>query len=461
MEINECKAHGIEILPPDINESRRHFTYIDAGNIRFGLKAIKGLGDSPIDAIIEGRKQQPYKSVSDVIERTNSDVVNKKSLEALTLSGAMDAIAERAQLLASIPKITAYSREEARKSESSQIGLFDTSVDHSHHRFELEKAPPMSFEEILLSERQVIGYSVSGHGFDGLKSYLWNKTLGKEHLREFQKSLTETRLIMQQEALAEQTMETSEASDTADEGDVITPQTSAMPAPEPRDTEPEVSEEPMESETRTAKKAEREPPKKVRLYGLVSEIRTIQTKSGKMMMVATCDSVDFRFSIVIFPKDYEKYSRAIVADSVVMVDGNARLDERSGEISVMPSNMRTTSLAAFRKHVMESGQYRPSEKIRVRPNLEDVDFGFGSAATVSTPNMPVEKPETSPSLQEHVIPIPHGATKDDLVALKQFLLTLPAGEIAVYIDIKGKKIDTKIRVADTTSVEIWRRGNIG
>jgi DNA polymerase III subunit alpha len=455
MEINECKAHGIEILPPDLNESRRHFTYIDSGNIRFGLKAIKGLGDGPIEAIIEGRKSQPYKSVFDVIERTGSDVVNKKSLEALILSGAMDAVAERAQMLASIPKITAYAREENRKSESSQIGLFDLGAEHSHHRFELEKAEPMSFEEILRHEREVIGYSVSGHGFDGLKSHIWSKTLGKEHLREFQKTLIESRLAMQQAALEAAAAENADHSESTEEGDVVAAETGATgPA-----AETEVAEAPETAEEKPAeekKKAEREAPRRVRFYGLVSGVRTIQTKAGKMMMVATCDSADFRFSLVIFPKEYEKYAKIIAEDIVVMVDGNTRLDERNGEVSVMPTAVRTTSLAAFRRHVMEAGQYRPDEKINILPHLEDIDLGGVAPAAAAKPT----ETEAAAAVPEHVVRIPAHATKDDLVALKEFLLTLPSGEIAVHIDIKGKKIDTKMRVADTDEVARWTTENL-
>ena len=89
-EIEECRAKGINILPPDVNESLKHFTYIDKQNIRFGLKAVKGLGDGPIDMIRTGRQERPYETILDFIKQTNGDVINKKSLEALTLSGAMD-----------------------------------------------------------------------------------------------------------------------------------------------------------------------------------------------------------------------------------------------------------------------------------------------------------------------------------------------------------------------------------
>lgn len=69
LEVGEAQANGIEIMRPDINESRKHFTYIDDKNIRFGLKAIKGLGDGPIDAILEARKEKPFEDLDDFIKR--------------------------------------------------------------------------------------------------------------------------------------------------------------------------------------------------------------------------------------------------------------------------------------------------------------------------------------------------------------------------------------------------------
>ena len=93
LEINEAKAKNIRVLVPDVNESRRHFTYIDKDRIRFGLKAIKGVGDGPIDTILRGREEGgPYVSLEDFVKRTGSDVINKKTLDALIKSGAMDTL---------------------------------------------------------------------------------------------------------------------------------------------------------------------------------------------------------------------------------------------------------------------------------------------------------------------------------------------------------------------------------
>ena len=188
LEIDECKRKKINILPPDVNESKKHFTYIDAHTIRFGLKAIKGLGDGAIRRIIEGREEHHYDHILDLVSYTGSEVVNKKSLEALIMSGALDSLGERASLLASTTAITAYLKEHEKKSSACQIGLFDMGGEaHASHDFALAKATPMSYEEKIKGEKAIIGYSVSGHALDGLGRYVRSKTLGMEYIRAYQK----------------------------------------------------------------------------------------------------------------------------------------------------------------------------------------------------------------------------------------------------------------------------------
>lgn len=147
LEIEEAREKNLKILPPDVNESGKHFTYIDPHTIRFGLKAIKGLGEGPIDTIRHAVKEKKFSSLYDFIERTGGDVINKKSLESLIYSGAMDSFGERASLLASMLKMSAYEKELQSKRETSQIGLFDmTDANEESVHFELTKTEPLSFE---------------------------------------------------------------------------------------------------------------------------------------------------------------------------------------------------------------------------------------------------------------------------------------------------------------------------
>jgi DNA polymerase-3 subunit alpha len=89
LEIEEAREKNLKILPPDVCESGKHFTYIDAHTIRFGLKAIKWLWDGPIDVLLSEQDKWPFQSIFDFIERTWGDVINKRALESLILSWAL------------------------------------------------------------------------------------------------------------------------------------------------------------------------------------------------------------------------------------------------------------------------------------------------------------------------------------------------------------------------------------
>ena len=105
--IQECKRLGIEVLPPDVNESSHKFTVSD-GKIRFGLVAVKNVGDNLITAIVKARENGVFTSLTDLVERIekiDSTAMNKRAMESLIKCGAMDSLgANRAQLLAIFEK---------------------------------------------------------------------------------------------------------------------------------------------------------------------------------------------------------------------------------------------------------------------------------------------------------------------------------------------------------------------
>lgn len=117
----------------------------------------------------------------------------------------MDRFGERASLLRSVEKMISYARENEKKKASSQTGLFDFQDDAhlASLNFSLERAEPMSFEDQIKGEKTSIGYSVSGHGLDGLKPFIDRRTIGKEHVVKFLSDLEtfeETRTLVDAEA---------------------------------------------------------------------------------------------------------------------------------------------------------------------------------------------------------------------------------------------------------------------
>lgn len=168
MIIHECDVMGIKVLPPDINECFGGFTVVEHQEgpaIRFGFYTIKNFGGAIADAIIEERKNKgKFTSIEDLLNRIQHKNFNKKSLEALIMSGALDLFGERGQLLANIESLLDYNREQ-RKMHSEQGSLFGESISY----ITLSPAPEISHEEKLAWEKDILGVYVSGHPLEAFR----------------------------------------------------------------------------------------------------------------------------------------------------------------------------------------------------------------------------------------------------------------------------------------------------
>ena len=176
---------GIEILPPDINESYTNFTSVDDNTIRFGLMAIKGLGIDTVKKIIHERKANgPYGNIEDFLRRVHGDMINRKSMEALILAGAFDGLMERNKLLKNIETILEFSKSCQTEAETGQSSLFDDMDDQHINNLVLADTIPASTLEKLEWEKQILGLYISGHPLDGMKNYLRKKGVLAEKLEQ-------------------------------------------------------------------------------------------------------------------------------------------------------------------------------------------------------------------------------------------------------------------------------------
>lgn len=171
--IGECKKMKIDVLPPNINESFGGFTVINGSNkktersIRFGLYNIKNLGTDIADSIIEERKKSgPFTSLLDFFERINHKNLNKKSVEALAKSGAMDKLEERNMIIGNLEILIAFNKE-ARGLES-QDSLFG-SIGGVKTNLSLAEQPKSTPKEKLIWEKELLGLYISGHPLDEYK----------------------------------------------------------------------------------------------------------------------------------------------------------------------------------------------------------------------------------------------------------------------------------------------------
>ena len=163
--IDECQKMGVEVLPPNINESLKNFTVVPEKNqIRFGLLAIKNVGTNIVDAIVaEVKNNGHFSSIGDFIHRVKSKDLNKKSMEALIKAGAFDQFEERNKLLQNLEKMLEIARENNKNGNSSQMGLFANSNVKISHAIKLEPAPPASNFERLNWEKELLGLYISSH----------------------------------------------------------------------------------------------------------------------------------------------------------------------------------------------------------------------------------------------------------------------------------------------------------
>ena len=164
----ELKVQGIELLPPDVNESYSGFTPL-AQAIRYGLAAIKGLGQSTVNAIINARQTGPFKSFFDFAERIEAGALNKRSLESLVSAGAFDSLKPptrllnewRAALHSCIDPALARAQRAKRERLQGQNGLFGATLDCAPE--EVPAAKGWTVTELLAAEKNALGFYITGH----------------------------------------------------------------------------------------------------------------------------------------------------------------------------------------------------------------------------------------------------------------------------------------------------------
>ena len=269
--IQYCRKKGIEVLPPDVNESYANFSVV-GDKIRFGLAAVKNVGLSAIDSIIQARKQKgKFVSLLDFCEKVDGEGINKRLLESLIKCGAFDSLgAYRSQLMAVYEKVLEGVVQDRRKNLAGQISLFD--------QMSIQQEQPMDFEilpdikefpkKVLLSmEKETVGVYISGHPLMEYKDILENFI---------------STLDIQQSALEEETMM---ASNGLKDGS------------------------------------------KVKVGGIIVDHKPKSTKNNNMMAFVTLEDLYGTIEVIVFPATYKKYSRLLENDSTVIIEGKLSMRE--------------------------------------------------------------------------------------------------------------------------------------
>lgn len=176
IEVTECENMGIKVMPPDINESFVEFGVVD-NYIRFGLSAIKNVGLGAATAIIKERQEKGiYHNLEDFLNRLGGENLNKKVLESLIKSGAVDNFGERNQLLAGIDGLTKFLTVSS-KSQKQQMNLFGVTDLGPPAKINLPVVDPVNKRQKLTWEKELLGIYVSEHPLDQYRHLISDKTL--------------------------------------------------------------------------------------------------------------------------------------------------------------------------------------------------------------------------------------------------------------------------------------------
>ncbi len=281
--IHECDRMGIEVLPPDVNESFSDFTVIPGTQtIRFGLTTIKNFGSGIADAIIAERKKGgPFGTLADFLTRVHDKNLNKKSLEALVMTGALNSFAERGLLYANIDTMLAFNREHVAGKEAGQDSLFG-GMETTINDLVLESAPEADQSQKLTWERELLGVYVSGHPLD-------------DHREELQKG--ERRMI----------------------GDIVSAVTDGR--------EMEVVQ--MKGKVDTA--------------GMIETVKELLTKKGDRMAFVQLSNHTSTIEMVAFPEVFQTYRDLLVPGTCVALRG--KLNIRNDEPSILIDKIKVLSPA--------------------------------------------------------------------------------------------------------------------
>lgn len=176
IEIDECRTMDLKVVLPDINESFASFTVVKGlegkkDTIRFGLRAIKNVGEHIVDVIVAERKKSgPFLSLEDFLERITDKDLNKKSLESLIRSGALDRFGDRNQMMYNCDRLLSFAKSLSSERQGSQASLFGTT--YRKVSLTLEPTQPIEQRVLLAWEKELLGLYLSAHPLKGIQEHL-------------------------------------------------------------------------------------------------------------------------------------------------------------------------------------------------------------------------------------------------------------------------------------------------
>lgn len=400
IEIAECRHMGIDVLPPDVNESFVEFavrttdtpSVANSEGVRFGMSAVKNVGVHAVEEILRAREEGgQFTSVEDFAKRVSVRVVNRKTWESLIKAGAFDNLGDRATLLHNIEKIITFAQKIQKDAANGQTDLFGDAVTEESLLPKLDLDTPqeeVSTRESLQWERELLGVYISHHPLDAFEAYLKQETTPIEKI-------------------------------TTDKEGV-----------------------------------------NVKIGGLVTELREITTRKGDKMAFVKMEDKTGELEIIAFPKTYEANQDSWQADKILLVEGKVNTKDRDGnkgeEIKIMADKVQELNEDdAAKADVAAANKPEPSGEPPSEPPVDAVSKG--APENTRSQNAPGDvtdpaalKPATEVGTQTITrkleITIPATCTQSTLVSIKQLLNQYP-GDSKAVIKLDGKRIKLPFQVS--------------
>ncbi|HCH00094.1 MAG: DNA polymerase III subunit alpha [Candidatus Aquicultor primus] len=292
--INECRRMGTEILPPDVNESYRDFTVVGKA-IRFGLSAVRNVGEGVIEAIIREREENGlFRSIYDYCRRVDTNALNKRTIESLIKGGAFDSCkVSRRQLLLTFEKAVEIGARSQKDKASGQFTIFDLGDSGDSGTAEAvndpidDIVPEFDTPELLLYEKEMLGLYVSDHPLLGVADEFLNQT-------EYS---------------------TSELKEQKD-GTVAW------------------------------------------VGGIIAKITRLTTKKGDLMLFLNVEDLDGSVEVIVFPAVYDKFKDIIAEDKIVLIKGRLDIKEDEIKVislEIREFDAKTGGKAANRRKAKPNG----------------------------------------------------------------------------------------------------------
>nr|WP_318685727.1 DNA polymerase III subunit alpha [uncultured Acetatifactor sp.] len=262
-----CRSMGIELLPPDINQGESGFS-VSAGSIRYALTAIKSVGRPVIEGIVQERKERgPFTNLKDFITRMADRDMNKRAIENFIKAGALDSLGgTRKQFMSVYVQILDHITKDKKSNLAGQISLFDIAAEEDKEEFDIRMPDVGEYpkEMLLAFEKEVLGIYISGHPLEEYRE-LWEKYV------------------------------TNNTNDFA-----------------------------LDEETGGVRAADRAT---AIIGGMIANKTVKYTKNDKVMAFLSIEDLVGTVEVVVFPKDYERYSALLTEDNKVFVKGRVSLEE--------------------------------------------------------------------------------------------------------------------------------------